>query len=66
VIESRAYVYTLSDAGTNAASVTKNCVNTSGKTTFGLATKTYAKGSGATSTILGASALIAGVLASLF
>jgi hypothetical protein len=58
VIESRALIY-------DAAAGTK-CAANSGLTTFGLATKTYAKGSGATSTILGASALIAGVLASLF
>jgi lysozyme family protein len=60
VIESFAYVF--STAGGNV----KNCLASSGKTNFGLATKTYAKGSGATSTILGASALIVGVLASLF
>jgi hypothetical protein len=61
VIESRAYKYS-----TTANQNTNSCENLSGLTTFGLATKTYAKGSGATSTILGASALIAGVLASLF
>jgi hypothetical protein len=58
VIESRALIY-------DATAGTK-CAANSGLTTFGLATKAYAKGSGATSTILGASALIAGVLASLF
>ena len=63
MIESRAYVY---EAGADTADRVKNCLVSSGKTRFGLATKTYAKGSGATSTILGASALIAGVLASLF
>jgi hypothetical protein len=64
VIESRAYTY---NAGNDAAgTIAKNCNLNSGLTTFGLATKTYEKGKGATSTILGASALIAGVLASLF
>lgn len=37
-----------------------------GTTQYGVATATYAKGSGATSTILGASALVAGLIASLF
>ena len=63
VIESRAFVY---EAGTDTVDRVKNCLVASGKTRFGLATKQYVKGSGATSTILGASALIAGVLASLF
>jgi len=58
VIESRAFIF-------DNVAATKSAAN-SGLTTFGLATKTYAKGSGATSTILGASALIAGVLTSLF
>ena len=47
-------------AGTGATSCT------AAATTYGLATMKYVKGSGASSTILGASALIAGVLASLF
>ena len=61
VIESRALIFSTA-VGQN----TNSCKDGSGLTTFGLATKAYAKGSGATSTILGASALIAGVLASLF
>ena len=60
VIESRALIFATGVGSTNS------CKDGSGLTTFGLATKAYAKGSGATSTILGASALIAGVLASLF
>ena len=60
MIESRANVY--DGAAGNKCSTAERA----GTTHFGLATKAYAKGSGATSTILGASALIAGVLASLF
>jgi hypothetical protein len=60
VIEAYANVY--------KSGATKSCdtANRAGTTEFGLATGTYTKGKGATSTILGASALVAGLIASLF
>jgi hypothetical protein len=64
VIEAHADVYS-----TTANENAKSCstLSRNGKTYYATATATYAKNSnGATSTILGASALIAGVLASLF
>ena len=63
VIESHANVYS-----TTANQNTLSCSNQGrdGKTEYGVATGTYTKGKGATSTILGASALVAGLIASLF
>lgn len=63
VIESHANVYS-----TTANQNVNSCSNQGrdGKTEYGVATGTYTKGKGATSTILGASALVAGLIASLF
>ena len=62
VIEAHADVYSTTDSVKSCSTLSRN-----GKTYYATATATYAKNSnGATSTILGASALIAGVLASLF
>jgi len=64
IAESYAYVFS-STAGAN----TNSCANSpayAGSTKYSVHTATYAKGSGASSTILGASALVAGLLASLF
>ena len=60
VIEAHANVY--------KSGSTKSCdtANRAGTTEYGVATGTYTKGKGATSTILGASALVAGLIASLF
>jgi hypothetical protein len=63
VIEAHANVYS-----TTANQNTLSCSNQGrdGKTEYGVVTGTYTKGKGATSTILGASALVAGLIASLF
>lgn len=64
IAETYAFVFS-STAGAN----TNSCANSpayAGSTKFSVHTATYAKGSGASSTILGASALVAGLLASLF
>lgn len=62
IIESHANVYS------TAAGSSNNCstAGRDGKTEYAVFTGTYTKGSGATSTILGASALVAGLIASLF
>jgi len=60
VIESHANIY--DGAATNKC----KSGNRAGTTEYGVATGTYTKGKGATSTILGASALVAGLIASLF
>lgn len=54
-------------ANVYSAGGTKKCAAApAGTTQYGVHTGTYTKGSGATSTILGASALVAGLIASLF
>ena len=63
IIENHANVYS-----TTVGANTNNCSTAAkdGKTEYAVFTGTYTKGSGATSTILGASALVAGLIASLF